>query len=185
MDRESTVVSKCQVSFINIIVTPLFEAWQAFARSDEAEHALANCKLNADEWRRCGEERIPGWLQARALERSDPLLADHGPRTDPLSDLAPVSAREHRFHHECVTEYRARKPPEIIRGSTLAAPHVWRIARGRSKTSAQPALGGEHETMHGASAQLASNRIMNPRRWSMRLGRVVSAVSADLDHTDF
>jgi len=50
MDRDNTPVSKCQSGFIKIIVTPLYEAWQMFARSDKGKLAVDNCIMNLEQW---------------------------------------------------------------------------------------------------------------------------------------
>jgi hypothetical protein len=111
MDRENTAVSKCQAGFIKIIVTPLFQAWHAFCKSESAQRALDGCQHNADEWLRCGDERVGEWLRARGLERDDPLISEHGPRRDARCNLPPVSERELRFHHAVVVEYRCKRAP--------------------------------------------------------------------------
>ena len=52
MDRETTVVSKCQVGFIDYIVLPLFEAWDMYMNEDGRFPALENLKNNREYWKR-------------------------------------------------------------------------------------------------------------------------------------
>lgn len=129
MDRDNTVVSKCQIGFINIIVTPLFEAWQAFAQSAQGQLAVDNCKLNADEWTSAGERRISEWLVQKGLTRGDDLLADHGPRIDQHCNLPPVVRGEERYHYESIVLYRTVSTQVAALTPAKAQPTASRLTR--------------------------------------------------------
>lgn len=55
MDRETTVISKCQIGFIDYIVYPLYEVWDSYMNESGIFPALANLKANKEYWKRCLE----------------------------------------------------------------------------------------------------------------------------------
>nr|KAJ3423197.1 High affinity cAMP-specific 3',5'-cyclic phosphodiesterase 7A [Polyrhizophydium stewartii] len=52
MDRQTTVISKCQVGFIDYIVLPLYEVWDQYMNDDSKFPALENLRANRDYWKR-------------------------------------------------------------------------------------------------------------------------------------
>ncbi|KAJ3212962.1 High affinity cAMP-specific 3',5'-cyclic phosphodiesterase 7A [Dinochytrium kinnereticum] len=53
MDRNNTVVSKCQVGFIDYIVSPLYEVWDSFVTEEQQSFsALQNLSKNREYWKR-------------------------------------------------------------------------------------------------------------------------------------
>ncbi|KAJ3100875.1 High affinity cAMP-specific 3',5'-cyclic phosphodiesterase 7A [Phlyctochytrium planicorne] len=53
MDRNNTVISKCQVGFIDYIVSPLYEVWDSFVtEQQESFPALGNLSKNREYWKR-------------------------------------------------------------------------------------------------------------------------------------
>eukprot|EP00842_Homolaphlyctis_polyrhiza_P000731 jgi/Hompol1/1659/HPOL_004940-RA len=52
MDRQTTVISKCQVGFIDYIVLPLYEAWDQYMNDDGKFPALNNLKANREYWKK-------------------------------------------------------------------------------------------------------------------------------------
>jgi hypothetical protein len=59
MDRDSCRVEKCQVGFIDYIVTPLYEVWDAYVNDDNVFPALQNLSENRDFWKRkCDEDGL-------------------------------------------------------------------------------------------------------------------------------
>lgn len=57
MDRETTVIAKCQVGFIDYIVLPLFEVWDSYMNEgfiilikDDVFPALENLIINKEYW---------------------------------------------------------------------------------------------------------------------------------------
>jgi 3'5'-cyclic nucleotide phosphodiesterase len=51
MDRQTTVVGKCQVGFIDYIVMPLFEIWDTYMNEEGEFPALENLKNNREYWK--------------------------------------------------------------------------------------------------------------------------------------
>ncbi|KAI9138921.1 hypothetical protein BKA69DRAFT_1088657 [Paraphysoderma sedebokerense] len=51
MDRTNTVVSKCQIGFIDYIVLPLFEAWDMYMNEDGSFQAMSNIAKNREFWK--------------------------------------------------------------------------------------------------------------------------------------
>ncbi|RKO86742.1 hypothetical protein BDK51DRAFT_16277, partial [Blyttiomyces helicus] len=51
MDRTNTIVSKCQVGFIDYIVTPLYEMWDQYI-DDPKYEAFENLKRNREYWKK-------------------------------------------------------------------------------------------------------------------------------------
>ncbi|KAI8925600.1 hypothetical protein BC831DRAFT_400947 [Entophlyctis helioformis] len=52
MDRQTTVVSKCQIGFIDYIVLPLYEVWDQYMNEDGNFPALNNLRANREYWKR-------------------------------------------------------------------------------------------------------------------------------------
>ncbi|KAJ3045646.1 High affinity cAMP-specific and IBMX-insensitive 3',5'-cyclic phosphodiesterase 8A [Rhizophlyctis rosea] len=52
MDRTNTVIPKCQVGFIDYIVTPLYEVWDSYINEDGSYEAFANLARNREMWKR-------------------------------------------------------------------------------------------------------------------------------------
>ena len=59
MDRATCRVEKCQVGFIDYIVTPLYEAWDAYVTDEEVFPALQYLAENREYWKsKCDENDI-------------------------------------------------------------------------------------------------------------------------------
>ena len=56
MDRQTTVISKCQVGFIDYIVIPLYEVWDQFMNDKGLFPAMDNLKTNRDYWKRQADD---------------------------------------------------------------------------------------------------------------------------------
>lgn len=52
MDRTNCRVEKCQVGFIDYIVTPLYEVWDAYMNEDDKFPAMRNIVSNREYWKR-------------------------------------------------------------------------------------------------------------------------------------
>jgi hypothetical protein len=52
MDRDSTDIPKCQVGFIDYIVTPLYKAWDTYLNEDGNFDAIENLAKNKKYWQR-------------------------------------------------------------------------------------------------------------------------------------
>ncbi|KAJ3195451.1 High affinity cAMP-specific 3',5'-cyclic phosphodiesterase 7A [Irineochytrium annulatum] len=52
MDRHNTVIPKCQVGFIDYIVNPLYEVWDAFVNEEHNFPALQNLSKNREYWKK-------------------------------------------------------------------------------------------------------------------------------------
>ncbi|KAI8812326.1 hypothetical protein BJ742DRAFT_793757 [Cladochytrium replicatum] len=52
MDRTNTVIPKCQIGFIDYIVTPLYEVWDTYMNEDRKFNALENLSSNREYWKR-------------------------------------------------------------------------------------------------------------------------------------
>ena len=52
MDRTNTVIPKCQVGFIDYIVTPLYEVWDQYMNEDGSYEAFSNLAKNREYWKR-------------------------------------------------------------------------------------------------------------------------------------
>ncbi|KAL2914797.1 Chk1 protein kinase [Polyrhizophydium stewartii] len=50
MDRNDTNISKCQVGFLDVLVSPLFDAWTQFSKTKYIEFCQANMKRNREQW---------------------------------------------------------------------------------------------------------------------------------------
>ncbi|KAJ3130617.1 cAMP-specific 3',5'-cyclic phosphodiesterase 4D [Physocladia obscura] len=50
MDRNDTNISKCQIGFIDILVTPLFESWSQCIETDFTRTCMKNISLNRAYW---------------------------------------------------------------------------------------------------------------------------------------
>ncbi len=55
MDRATTLIPKCQVGFLDYIVTPLFEAWNGFMNEDGSFEGMANLVKNREYWKSAPE----------------------------------------------------------------------------------------------------------------------------------
>ncbi|KAI8903826.1 hypothetical protein EDD86DRAFT_230704 [Gorgonomyces haynaldii] len=55
MDRDTTIISKCQVGFIEYIVIPLYEAWDLYMNDEGNFPAMENLRSNRDYWKSCQE----------------------------------------------------------------------------------------------------------------------------------
>jgi len=106
MDRETTVVEKCQGGFIKIIVTPLYEAWHAFAKSDQSNVAVENCKMNQEAWMNGPEGRIETWLKDKGLTKESPIITKHGADAMAQTDFQPVRPEEEKYYHETTVVQR-------------------------------------------------------------------------------
>ncbi|KAK6097090.1 hypothetical protein MT418_002724 [Batrachochytrium dendrobatidis] len=56
MDRQTTVISKCQVGFIDYIVLPLYEVWDQYMNEDGKFPAVSNLQSNRDYWKKLHED---------------------------------------------------------------------------------------------------------------------------------
>lgn len=54
MDRTNCRVEKCQVGFIDYIVTPLYEVWDDYVNYEDVFPAMSNLVGNRDYWKRFG-----------------------------------------------------------------------------------------------------------------------------------
>jgi hypothetical protein len=52
MDRTTTDIPKCQVGFIDYVVTPLYKAWDTYLNEDDTFEAMKNLAKNRDHWKR-------------------------------------------------------------------------------------------------------------------------------------
>jgi hypothetical protein len=52
MDRETTDIPKCQIGFIEYIVTPLYRAWDIYLNEDDIFEAMDNLSKNKELWKR-------------------------------------------------------------------------------------------------------------------------------------
>ncbi|KAJ3088123.1 High affinity cAMP-specific 3',5'-cyclic phosphodiesterase 7A, partial [Quaeritorhiza haematococci] len=52
MDRNNTVISKCQVGFIDYIVSPLYEVWDTYMNEDQKFSGLTNLSKNREYWKK-------------------------------------------------------------------------------------------------------------------------------------
>jgi hypothetical protein len=52
MDRKTTIVSKCQIGFIDYIVTPLYEVWDGYMNKNGKLPALENLSNNREYWKK-------------------------------------------------------------------------------------------------------------------------------------
>lgn len=52
MDRDTTDIPKCQVGFIDYIVTPLYKAWDTYMNEDDTFDAVQNLAKNKKYWQR-------------------------------------------------------------------------------------------------------------------------------------
>ena len=50
MDRNDTNVPKCQIGFIDYLVSPLFEAWAEFSSGSHSTYCLQNIAKNRETW---------------------------------------------------------------------------------------------------------------------------------------
>ncbi|KXS20315.1 HD-domain/PDEase-like protein [Gonapodya prolifera JEL478] len=61
MDRATTQIPKCQIGFIDFIVSPLYEVWDAFVDGRTEEEiefaAIENLKSNREYWKRLQDEQ--------------------------------------------------------------------------------------------------------------------------------
>ncbi|KAJ3055057.1 High affinity cAMP-specific 3',5'-cyclic phosphodiesterase 7A [Rhizophlyctis rosea] len=60
MDRTNTVIPKCQVGFIDYIVTPLYEVWDQYLNEDGSYEAFSNLAKNREYWKRQQELELQG-----------------------------------------------------------------------------------------------------------------------------
>ncbi|KAJ3124679.1 High affinity cAMP-specific and IBMX-insensitive 3',5'-cyclic phosphodiesterase 8A [Nowakowskiella sp. JEL0407] len=60
MDRNNTVIPKCQVGFIDYIVTPLYEVWDQYMNEDKKFLALENLHKNREYWKKQQEAELTG-----------------------------------------------------------------------------------------------------------------------------
>ena len=51
MDRNTTDIPKCQVGFIEYIVTPLYKSWDSFLNEQSTFDGMTNLSLNKDYWK--------------------------------------------------------------------------------------------------------------------------------------
>jgi hypothetical protein len=58
MDRKTTVISKCQLGFIDFIVLPLYEVWDKYLVHGGSFPALKYLKQNKEYWKRFGNFKI-------------------------------------------------------------------------------------------------------------------------------
>lgn len=56
MDRQTTVISKCQLGFIEFIVTPLYEVWDKYLNEEGKLPALKFLKSNQEYWKKMNDE---------------------------------------------------------------------------------------------------------------------------------
>eukprot|EP00002_Diphylleia_rotans_P026011 TRINITY_DN5167_c0_g1_i3.p1 TRINITY_DN5167_c0_g1~~TRINITY_DN5167_c0_g1_i3.p1 ORF type:complete len:115 (-),score=17.69 TRINITY_DN5167_c0_g1_i3:113-457(-) len=63
MARRSDLVSKCQMTFISFVVSPLWEAWAAYDSSQEPH--LHQLKVNYEEWARRDRNSVDFLLLSR------------------------------------------------------------------------------------------------------------------------
>ena len=52
MDRQSTNIPKCQVGFIDYIVSPLYKSWDTYLNEDDIFDAIKNLAQNKKHWQR-------------------------------------------------------------------------------------------------------------------------------------
>jgi hypothetical protein len=52
MDRKSTVVSKCQLGFIDFIVMPLYQNWDIYLNTSDTFPGLKNLNQNREYWKK-------------------------------------------------------------------------------------------------------------------------------------
>ncbi|KAJ3200485.1 hypothetical protein HDU82_008877 [Entophlyctis luteolus] len=50
MDRKETSIPKCQIGFIDILVTPLFESWSQCIETDFTRICMQNIRMNREYW---------------------------------------------------------------------------------------------------------------------------------------
>ncbi|KAH6570308.1 hypothetical protein BASA60_007797 [Batrachochytrium salamandrivorans] len=58
MDRQTTVISKCQVGFIDYIVLPLYEVWDQYMNEERGFPAIDNLHANRDYWKKLHEDTV-------------------------------------------------------------------------------------------------------------------------------
>ncbi|KAJ3271706.1 tRNA N6-adenosine threonylcarbamoyltransferase [Terramyces sp. JEL0728] len=75
MDRKDTNISKCQIGFIDFLVTPLFDSWFLFSKTDYIKQCLANIAENRERWQQeiDNPNVLPG-VPASEFEKLDNLL---------------------------------------------------------------------------------------------------------------
>ncbi|KAJ3312507.1 Multidrug resistance protein 1 [Boothiomyces sp. JEL0838] len=75
MDRKDTNISKCQIGFIDFLVTPLFDSWFLFSKTDYIKQCLANLAENRERWQQeiDNPNVLPG-VPATEFEKLDHLL---------------------------------------------------------------------------------------------------------------
>ncbi|KAI9206711.1 uncharacterized protein BJ171DRAFT_597362 [Polychytrium aggregatum] len=57
-DRHNTVIPKCQVGFIDYIVSPLYEAWNTYINQDGDFPAWDNVQKNREHWKKLQESEL-------------------------------------------------------------------------------------------------------------------------------
>ncbi|KAJ3322479.1 tRNA N6-adenosine threonylcarbamoyltransferase [Boothiomyces sp. JEL0866] len=75
MDRKDTNISKCQIGFIDFLVTPLFDSWFLFSKTDYIKQCLTNIAENRERWQQeiDNPNVLPG-VPASEFEKLDHLL---------------------------------------------------------------------------------------------------------------
>lgn len=86
MDRENTPIAKCQGGFIKIIVTPLYEAWSAFAQSATSKEAVENCNMNLEQWNVSRSLVSPAAALPRCRATRSECAASQRDRTQQLAE---------------------------------------------------------------------------------------------------
>lgn len=52
MDRNTSAVYKCQIAFIDYLVTPLYEVWDSYINEDETFPGYANIGKSKEFWKK-------------------------------------------------------------------------------------------------------------------------------------
>lgn len=56
MDRNNSAVHKCQMGFIDYIVSPLYEVWDTYMNEDDIFPAIKNMAKNREYWKKIQEQ---------------------------------------------------------------------------------------------------------------------------------
>jgi hypothetical protein len=51
MDRHTTDIPKCQIGFIDYVVTPLYKAWDTYLNEEDVFDAMENLNKNKEYWK--------------------------------------------------------------------------------------------------------------------------------------
>lgn len=60
MDRTNTNIPKCQIGFIDYVVTPLYEVWDQYVNEDDKFDGLECLKTNREYWKKQQDQELKG-----------------------------------------------------------------------------------------------------------------------------